>query len=177
MAVLLISTVTWVLLEVYQFSFLIVISWAAMFIVTSMFLWGNILRLLGKDVPDMSWLEISEESTIEMVNGIREWIEEGIRWMFRVSAERDWFVFVRTVVGLLLLSYVGTSSDLLTLLYIGIVTGMTVPVLYMKYEDNIKRQMEWVKGQSRRFYDMIDEKVVKNMKNKIVKVKKEKKVE
>ena len=37
--------------------------------------------------------------------------------------------------------------------------------------------MEWVKGQSRRFYDMIDEKVIKNMKNKIVKVKKEKKVE
>ncbi|KAK9990552.1 hypothetical protein SO802_025537 [Lithocarpus litseifolius] len=97
--------------------------------------------------------------------------------MFRVSAERDWFVFVRTVASLLLLSYVGTFSDLLTLLYIGIVTGMTVPVLYMKYEDNIKRQMELVKGQSRRFYDMIDEKVVKNMKNKIVKVKKEKKVE
>ena len=70
-------------------------------------------------MPNMLWLEISEESTIEMVNGIREWIEEGIRWMFRVSAERDWFVFVRTVVGLLLLSYVGTSSDLLTLLYIG----------------------------------------------------------
>ena len=40
----------------------------------------------------MLWLEISGESTIEMVNGIREWIEEGIRWMFRVSAERDWFV-------------------------------------------------------------------------------------
>ena len=34
--------------------------------------------------------------------------------------------------------------------------------------------MEWVKAKSRRFYDMIDEKVVKNMKNKIVKVEKEK---
>ncbi|KAM4118000.1 hypothetical protein ACB094_02G167600 [Castanea mollissima] len=175
MAVLLISTATWVLLEVYQFSFLTVISWAAMFVVTSMFLWGNILRLLGKDVPDMSWLEISEESTIEMVNGIRAWIEEGSRWMFRVSAERDWFVFVRTVAGLLLLSYVGTFSDLLTLLYIG--NLLRKSEIYMRYEDNIKRQMEWVKGQSRRFYDMIDEKVVKNMKNKIVKVKKEKKVE
>lgn len=64
-------------------------------------------------MPDMSWLEISEESTIEMVNGIREWIEEGIRRMFRVSAERDGFVFVRTVAGLLLLSYVGTFFDLL----------------------------------------------------------------
>ncbi len=54
---------------------------------------------------------------------------------------------------------------------------MTVPVLYMKYEDNIKRQMEWVKVKSRRFYDMVDEKVVKNMQNRIVKGKKEKKVE
>jgi len=55
--------------------------------------------------------------------------------------------------------------------------GMTVPVLYMKYEDNIKRHEEWVKGQARRFYDMVDEKVVKNMKNRIVERKKEKKVE
>jgi hypothetical protein len=59
----------------------------------------------------------------------------------------------------------------------GIVMGMTVPVLYMKYEDNIKRHEEWVKGQARRFYDMVDEKVVKNMKNRIVERKKEKKVE
>ncbi|GMY11699.1 reticulon-like protein B13 [Fagus crenata] len=172
MLVLLISTATWVLLEVYQFNFITVISWAAMFILTSLFLWANILRLLGKDVKNMSRLEISEESAIEMANSVRTWIEEGIRWMFRVSAEREWFVFARTVAGLLLLSYVGIFSDLLTLLYIGIVTGMTVPVLYMKYEDNIKRQMEWVKVKSRRFYDMVDEKVVKNMQNRIVKGKK-----
>ena len=67
----------------------------------------------------MSRLEISEESAIEMANSIRTWIEEGIRWMFRVSAQREWFVFARTVAGLLLLSYVGIFSDLLTLLYIG----------------------------------------------------------
>lgn len=126
--------------------------------------------------------------------------------MFRVSAEREWFVFAGTVAGLGLLSYVGTLTDLLTLIYTGnlfeekrllslvslpldlsfkwgfgiiagIVMGMTVPVLYMKYEDNIKRHEEWVKGQARRFYDMVDEKVVKNMKNRIVERKKEKKVE
>jgi hypothetical protein len=60
----------------------------------------------------------------------------------------------------------------------GIVMGMTVPVLYMKYEDNIKRHGERVKGQARRFYDTVDEKVVKNMKNKVVvERKEEKKVE
>ncbi|XP_062154548.1 reticulon-like protein B13 [Alnus glutinosa] len=164
-------------MEVYQFNFITIISWAAMFIVVSLFLWGNILRLLGKDPSDMSGLEISEETALEMANWIRAWIEEGIRWMFRVSAEREWFVFAGTVAGLGLLSYVGTLTDLLTLIYTGIVMGMTVPVLYMKYEDNIKRHEEWVKGQARRFYDMVDEKVVKNMKNRIVERKKEKKVE
>lgn len=67
----------------------------------------------------MSVLEISEQTAFEMANWIRAWIEEGIRWMFRVSAEREWFVFAGTVAGLGLLSYVGTLTDLLTLIYTG----------------------------------------------------------
>lgn len=67
----------------------------------------------------MSGLEISEQSAFEVANSIRAWIEEGIRWMFRVSAERDWYCFAGTVAGLGLLSYVGTLSDLLTLIYTG----------------------------------------------------------
>lgn len=62
----------------------------------------------------------------------------------------------------------------------GVVLGMTVPVIYTKYEDKINRFWEWVRMQCRRFYDMVDEKVVKNVKNRIVKrkeVTEEKKVE
>lgn len=80
----------------------------------------------------MSRLEISEESAIEMANSIRTWIEEGIRWMFRVSAQREWFVFARTVVGLLLLSYVGIFSDLLTLLYIGNLLKRNLKNMYIR---------------------------------------------
>jgi hypothetical protein len=80
----------------------------------------------------MSRLEISEESAIEMANSIRTWIKEGIRWMFRVSAEREWFVFARTVAGLLLLSYVGIFSDLLTLLYIGNLLKRNLRNIYIR---------------------------------------------
>ena len=48
LVVLLVSTAIWVLLEVYQFNFLTVLSWLAMFIVISFFLWANLLRLFGK---------------------------------------------------------------------------------------------------------------------------------
>ncbi|XP_017969501.1 PREDICTED: reticulon-like protein B13 [Theobroma cacao] len=174
--VLLVSTATWVLLEVYQLNFITVASWLAMFIVASLFLWGNVLRLLGKEPPNLSDLELSKETALEIENTCRTFIEEVIGWMFHVTVEGDWLVFARTVVGLLLLSYVG--SDLLTLLYIGIKTAMTVPLIYVKYGDQIKRCGERVKDQFRRLYEMFDEKVIRKMKSKIVREEnKEKKVE
>ncbi|XP_021809441.1 reticulon-like protein B13 [Prunus avium] len=175
---LLTATATWVLLQVYQFNFLTLISYLAIFIVASLFLTGNLLRLLGKEPPDLSRVGISEKSALEMGNNFRAWVEEGIRWMFWVAAEREWFVFVGTVSGLWLVSRVARSVDLLTLLYIGIVTGMTVPAMYVKYQDKIERGEEKLKAQLKRYYDTFDEKVVKKIQNKVtVGEEKEKKVE
>lgn len=169
--VLLVSTATWVLLDVYQFNLITVASWAAMFAVTSLFLYGNIARFLRKEEPDLSGLEISEQTAIEAARSVRQSIEEGVRWMCHVSAERELFLFARVVAALWLLSYVGSFWDSLSLLYIDIVVGMTVPVIYVKNEDKIKRYEEWMRMQARRLCDMVDEKVVKRMKNRVLKVK------
>lgn len=67
----------------------------------------------------MTQLKITDQTTMEMANSIRELIEGGVRWMFQVGAEREWFVFAGAVAGLWLLSLVGNYFDLLTLLYIG----------------------------------------------------------
>lgn len=67
----------------------------------------------------MSGLEISEKSALEVANSFREVVEELIRWMFLVSVEKELFVFVQLVAGLLVLSYVAAYADLLTLLYTG----------------------------------------------------------
>ncbi|KAL6227292.1 PREDICTED: reticulon-like protein B13 [Fragaria vesca subsp. vesca] len=163
-----IATATWVLLKVYLFNFLTVISWAAMFVVTSLFLWANMLRFFNKEPPNLyGMLEVTEETALRTANSIRAWIEEGIRWMFWVAAEREWFVFAGTAAGLWLLSRVGGYVDLLTFLYTGVVMGMTIPVIYVRYKENLKRSEEWVKAQARRYHDMVDEKVVKNIKNKV----------
>jgi hypothetical protein len=42
------ATVTWVLMELYQFNFLTLISWLTIFIVASIFIYSNMLTLLGK---------------------------------------------------------------------------------------------------------------------------------
>ncbi|XP_050384302.1 reticulon-like protein B13 [Argentina anserina] len=179
--VLLIATATWVLLKVYRFNFLTVTSWAVMFVVTSLFLWGNMLKFFNKEPPNLHGMfEVTEERAFKIVNTIRAWIEEGIRWMFRVAAEREWFVFAGTASGLWFLSRVGRYFDLLTLLFTGVLMAMTIPVIYATYKENLTRSEEWVKAQARRYYDIMDEKVVKNIKNKVTVTKenyKEKKVE
>lgn len=52
---------------------------------------------------------------------------------------------------------------------------MTVPVIYVKNGDQIKRIGERLKSQLRRFYEMFDEKVMMKMKNKVIKQKQEEK--
>jgi reticulon-1 len=47
-SILIAATTTWVLMEVYQFNFLTLISWLTIFVVTSIFLYSNMLTLFGK---------------------------------------------------------------------------------------------------------------------------------
>ncbi|KAK2657384.1 hypothetical protein Ddye_010441 [Dipteronia dyeriana] len=172
--VLVLATATWVLLDVYQFNFITIVSWAAISIVAMLFLWGNLLRLLGKKPPDLPGLEMSEQSTIEVANSCRGIVEEAVRWMIHVSVEREWFVFAEVVGGILSLSYIGTFTDLLTFLYIGIVMGMTAPLIYVKYDDKITRAGDQVQVKVKRLYEMVEQKIKSN---KFVIKQKEKKIE
>ncbi|CAK9183549.1 unnamed protein product, partial [Ilex paraguariensis] len=165
--VLLVATTIWVLLEVYQFNFITVVSWVAMAIVTALFIWGNIQRLLGKYPPNLSGLEITEQSAMELANSIGELIEEGIRLVFRVGAESEWYVFAGTTAALWVLSQLGSYCDLLTILYLGIVVGMTVPAIYVKYEYKIRKYEGQFRTKFQMFYKMIDEKVLMKMKNMV----------
>ncbi|XP_027166907.1 reticulon-like protein B13 isoform X2 [Coffea eugenioides] len=135
--VLLVATATWVTLQLYQYHVVEVVSRVAMLLVTLIFVWGNIHRLLKNEDPDLSGIEISESRAEGMARGIREWIDEGIRWLFRVGVEREWSVFGATVGALGLLSWIATHFDLLTIVYMGVVLGMTVPAIYVNHKETI----------------------------------------
>ncbi|KAK6128939.1 hypothetical protein DH2020_037313 [Rehmannia glutinosa] len=160
--IVLAATATWIVMEVYQYNFITLLCWVAMTIVACLFFWGNIHRLLKKEAPDLSELEVSEETTMEHANRFRQWAEEGIRLVFHVSAEREWFVFAGVVTLLFLISEAARHIHFLTLCYIvsdpGIYDwgkfgeyygfmkqicradewwGMTIPVIYVKNEQKM----------------------------------------
>uniref|UniRef100_A0A7N0VMM8 Reticulon-like protein n=1 Tax=Kalanchoe fedtschenkoi TaxID=63787 RepID=A0A7N0VMM8_KALFE len=176
---LLLSTVAWVLLEAYEFNFVTVACWACMLAIVAVFLWDNLLRLLGKEPGKLASWEMTEESSEAVASSVRELIEEGIRWMFRVTVEKQWYVFAGTATLLFVISEVVSFFDLLSLLYAGTLIGMTVPVTYWKYEDKIKRYGEGLKVRWGRMCQVVDDRVVRKVKSKFVvnHVKKDKKVE
>ncbi|KAL2522846.1 Reticulon-like protein B13 [Forsythia ovata] len=163
--VLLVATAIWLVIEIYGFNFITVASWVAMAIVSFMFVWGNIHRLVGKEAPDLSGMEISEQSAMESAKLFREEVEKIVLFIFHVGAEKEWYVFAGVVACLYALSLLANSINLLTLCYIGVVVGSTVPVIYVKYEHKIRGHGERLKMKLQRLYVKIEE-VMQKMKKK-----------
>ncbi|XP_058069290.1 reticulon-like protein B13 isoform X2 [Magnolia sinica] len=182
-SVLAISTVMWVLLEIYQYTFVTVASWVAILTVASLFVWAHLAPLLGRDVPSCSGLEVSEQSAVEIADAVQSWVEDSVRYLFHVAVERNWLVVAQIITALLILSFIGSCFDFLTLLYIGILMGFTLPVLYFKYQDRIqacvervkmdgRKLSERVKMDGRKLSEMVDEKILRKIKKKVSKEKK-----
>ncbi|KAK1275812.1 Reticulon-like protein B5 [Acorus gramineus] len=95
---------------------------------------------------------------------MRRRTEEKIRSLFRVIVQRDWLALAELIVGLWVLSFIGSWFDLLTLLYIGLLLCLTCPVIYHKYKNQINRCVERVKAESKRWCVVVDEKVFKRVK-------------
>ncbi|GAA0148816.1 hypothetical protein Leryth_015101 [Lithospermum erythrorhizon] len=165
--VLLVVTVIWVLLEIYKYNFVTLVCYIGMFFFTSMFFWGNMHRLIKKEAPNMSRIEMSEQTAMKIANTIRQLIETPGKWMFRVAAEGEWFEFVGVVAALYIISLVAKYFDFLTFLYIGVVTGLSLPIIYKKYENKIKQSGQRLRSQCGRYYEMIDDKLRK-IKHKLV---------
>ncbi|KAG8384448.1 hypothetical protein BUALT_Bualt04G0118900 [Buddleja alternifolia] len=161
------ATASFIVMQIYQYNFITLFSWLAMALVVCFFFWGNIHRLLKKESPDLSELEIREETAMNTATLSRQRVEDAIRMMFHVSAESEWFVFAGVVTFLYLLSMVATYLDLLTLCYIGVMGGMTMPVTYIKNEDKLRELGRKLRMKSQSMYSMIEERLLK-IKNKVV---------
>ncbi|XP_009617575.1 reticulon-like protein B13 isoform X1 [Nicotiana tomentosiformis] len=170
---LLAATAIWLALEVYELKFVTLFSWMSMLAVAFLLFWGNIHRLLGKEPVDMSAMYISEKSAREMGAKIQEYVEKSLRLVFSVSAEKEWLVFAGTVASLGLISVVASYFDLLTLLYFGVVVGLTGPFVYVKYEHKIKEWGQKVRVRYQRCYATVVQKL-QEMKNKMQEKKRKK---
>ncbi|XP_028101334.1 reticulon-like protein B10 [Camellia sinensis] len=71
-----------------------------------------------------------------------------------------WFDFcVMVALVLWIISYIGSFFNFLTLVYIGVLLSLSIPVLYEKYQDQIDKKLivahKIIQTQFRKIYDNI----------------------
>ncbi|KAG4212358.1 hypothetical protein ERO13_A02G160200v2 [Gossypium hirsutum] len=134
------SAATWLLQQVYEYNFLTIVSWVAIFAITALFIWRYVNRFLDREEATKLRLEkLREQVAMETANACWEVTDKVIRWVLYVTDVEGncWSVFPQTVAFLLLFSYTGTFFDLPTH-FRGVMMGTTFPMLVAKNWDRIK---------------------------------------
>lgn len=58
-----------------------------------------------------------------------------------ITVNGDFKLFVKVASGLLLVSFIGSLFNFFTLLYIGLVVSLAVPVVYEKYQGEVDQKL------------------------------------
>ncbi|CAN1188426.1 Reticulon-like protein B13 [Linum perenne] len=165
------ATLTWLLFNIYKFSFVTLASFVGMLVVSSFFLYANFVRFFRKEEPDLSGVRsLLEKKVVEAEKSIREWSVVLMQCGLSASTNEDWKVFSMLLLGLALLAYAGTLFDFLTLFYLGVVMILTVPVMYEKNEERMLEAGAKVQLMAIKVAYKVDEKVIRRLKGKVVAV-------
>ncbi|KAG6433800.1 hypothetical protein SASPL_105417 [Salvia splendens] len=170
--VLMVALATWVVFEISCYTLLTLLSSVFLLLFTILFLWAKSAAILNRPAPPLPHLRLSEETAYEAAAFVRDQINTVLSVSEDIAYGRDSRMFVKVGVMLLLMSVVGSLTDLVTLSYICLVVLLTVPPFYERYEDLIDMYaLVWF-GKLHHFYVSFDEGCINNFHKWILEMKK-----
>ncbi|KAK0580455.1 hypothetical protein LWI29_002120 [Acer saccharum] len=171
--VLLVSATTlWFLFEQAGYNLLSFVSNVLLLLVVILFLWGKSASLLNRPLPPLPDLQISDKTVVKAADAMRVWANSGLSIARDVAVGRNLRIFLQVAFVLLVVSYIGSLFNFLTLVYIGILLSLSVPVVYDKYQDHIDEKLCIITRVVRTQYHKIDEKFLKKIPMSQIKEKK-----
>uniref|UniRef100_A0A7N0TVH9 Reticulon-like protein n=1 Tax=Kalanchoe fedtschenkoi TaxID=63787 RepID=A0A7N0TVH9_KALFE len=163
-AFLLISASTlWFLFECGGHNLLGFIANVLLLLVTILFLWAKSASLLNRPLPPIPNLEMSEDAVFRVVEEFRVWINLGLSFARDIAIGRNLKRFIQVAISLWFVSYVGSLFNFLTLVYIGVLLSLSVPLVYDKYQDQIDEKIGIAHGILLTQYRKLDEKVLRKI--------------
>lgn len=135
------STAFWILFNFAGYNVVSLIANSLLLLVSIIFFWAKSAALLNRPLPPIPNLEISNEVVEKSTERIRVWINRVLAVAKDIAVARDRKVFLQVILALWVVSYIGSLFSFYTLVYIGIVLSLTIPVLYEKYQDHVDEKL------------------------------------
>ncbi|KAK9135852.1 hypothetical protein Syun_015182 [Stephania yunnanensis] len=170
--VLVCASATWFLFERAGYSILSVFANAMMLLVVILFFWAKSAALLNRPLPPLPDLEVSEHFVGEVADVACVWINRVLAIAQEITFSGNVVLFLKVALGLWFVSYVGSLFNFLTLVYIGVVFSLTVPVFYEKYRSHVDEKLCLMQKVVSAQYRKIDENILRKMPKRIYKEKK-----
>ncbi|THF95411.1 hypothetical protein TEA_026543 [Camellia sinensis var. sinensis] len=135
------STSLWILFERAGYNLLSFAANVLLLLVAVLFFWGKSASLLNRPLPPLPDLEVSEESVLRAADEARVWINHALSVARDIAVEGNLKIFIQVALVLWIISYIGSFFNFLTLVYVGVLLSLSVPVLYEKYQDQIDEKL------------------------------------
>ncbi|XP_010252078.1 PREDICTED: reticulon-like protein B16 isoform X2 [Nelumbo nucifera] len=169
--VIIVSTVAWLLFEQSGLSFLSICSDIFLILIVIQFLRANFAVLRNKQLQPLPELVLSEEMVNNAAASFRVKINNVLLMAHDITLGKDFRLFFKVVVCLWLLSVIGGFFSFFTLVYIGTIISITVPVLYNRYEDHVDKYAGVVHQKFSKHYRVVDENIVSRFPRNLTKEK------
>ncbi|XP_031742470.1 reticulon-like protein B16 isoform X2 [Cucumis sativus] len=147
--VLVVSTVFWLLIEHSGLPLLTTCSDVLLILVVLLFLRANFAAFRNKQLQTLPQLVLSEEFVNNVAASLRAKINNTLLMAHDITM----------VIGLWLLSVVGSYVSFFTFAYVGTIISITIPALYSKYDKHVDRYCGMIRQQFRKHYRVMDESV------------------
>lgn len=161
--VLVLSTLTWFLLEKSGYTFLTLVSNILMFIVVILFVWANVAALLNRAGPPIPELSLSEDFVMRAARSLRTELNEVLVIARDVALGKDFKLFLKVVALLWVVSTITSWFNFLTCIWIGIVLLHVVPLVYDMYEDVIDHHAKQAVEAANVHYKKLDDAVLRKI--------------
>ncbi|CAN8257925.1 unnamed protein product [Cochlearia groenlandica] len=157
------STLLWFLFVKCGYSFLPFVANINLLLVVILFLWAKSALLFNRPMPQLPNLEITEKPVFMVADALRVLINNLLSIAREIYVGRNAKQLFRVSVVLWTVSFLGSFLNFLTILYLGVVLTMLVPVLYERYQDCIDDKLSSTHRMIQTQYMKIDERLLKKI--------------
>lgn len=157
------STALWFLFEIAGYNLLSFISNVLLLLVTILFFWSKSASLLNRPLPPLPNLEISEEIAIKTADEMQVWVNYALSIAHDIAIGGNLRLFIQVALGSWFISCIGGFFNFLTLLYIGILLILTLPLAYDKYQNQIDDKLSVAHNIIQTQYRKIDDRVLRKI--------------
>jgi glucan phosphoethanolaminetransferase (alkaline phosphatase superfamily) len=162
----------YILFEWSGYTLLSLIANVLLILVSALFIWSYAASLLNRNPPPLPKLELSEELVDSIAKELRTTLNQGLKLAHDVALGRDYILFFKVIVALYLISTVGAWFNLLTLVFLVVLIGFTVPKFYEQYHGEVDKYIKLAGDEARKYYAIVDEQLLSKIPRAGAKTKK-----